>query len=360
MALKGKIDDFGIADIFQLIGQQQRSGVLKVQSEDKVAEIIFVNGMISRANPTYMSPKRDPFADYLVQAQLITEETLQKALKKQEESLKGLEEVLLDLRLLSQDQIQVVHDNLIIETLYDVLKWKTGEYEFTIKEVDHDERFGSLMSIEHILLDVLRMIDEEPELSRRIPNYEIVLQRAPSIEEGSAEIKVEEEFGDYEKTVFSLVDGSKTIQDIIYQSLLGRYNTIKSIINLLDAGYIKKISVGRVAPPKVLPRRKLGLEIFYGVLPIIIILLTVGVKWAIKTPSSSEDLNHYSIRKAIAETQLLKIKNALNVYFLEKGKFPESLEELVKAQLIGSKDLNFPPGVEYNYILQEDGSYQLE
>ncbi len=118
--------------------------------------------------------------------------------------------------------------------------------------------------------------------------------------------------------------------------------------------------MGRVAPPKVLPRRNLGLEIFYGVLPIIIILLTVGVRWAIKTPSSSEDLNHYSIRKAIAETQLLKIKNALNVYFLEKGKFPESLEELVKAQLIGSKDLNFPPGVEYNYILQEDGSYQLE
>ena len=43
MALQGKIDDFGIADIFQLIGQQQRSGILTMNSGNKTAEILFAN-----------------------------------------------------------------------------------------------------------------------------------------------------------------------------------------------------------------------------------------------------------------------------------------------------------------------------
>ena len=63
MALKGKIDDFGIVEIFQLISQQQRSGVLTIQSSEKKADILFSNGMISKARPFYLSPKRDPFGD---------------------------------------------------------------------------------------------------------------------------------------------------------------------------------------------------------------------------------------------------------------------------------------------------------
>ena len=360
MALKGKIDDFGIADIFQLIGQQQRSGILTVRSSNGIAEVIFVNGMISRVNPIYLSPKRDPLGDCMVKARLITEEDFQKALKKQEETLKSLEETLLDLRIVQKEQIKNVHDNLIFETLYDILQWKTGDYEFNIKEVDHDERFGNLMSIEHILLDVFRMIDEEPDLSRRIPSYDIVFQRTPLSETESKNLDIEEELGAYEQIVFNLVDGTNTVKDIIDQSLLGKYNTTKSIVSLLDAGYIRKISVGRVAPPKTFPQKTLFMHIFYGIVPIILVLLFLGLRLVVKPPPPPGELAPFSPKNAIAKCQLLKIKNALNIYFLEKGSFPESLKELVEARLIRAQELKFPPGVKYKYYLQDDGSFRLE
>jgi len=360
MALQGKIDDFGIADIFQLIGQQQRSGILTMRSGNKTAEILFANGMISRANPIYVSPGRDPFGHCMIKAQLITEQSLQRALKTQEESLESLESILLELRLLRQDQLQTVHDNLVLETLFDVLQWKSGAYDFTVKDVSHDERFGTLMSIEHILLDILRMIDEEPELARRIPHHDVILQREVIDEEAMKSLNIEEELGAYEQIAFDLADGKRTVQDIIAQSLLGRHNTIKSIVNLLDAGYVKKISVERVGAARKVPQKDLIREISYGALPVVIIVFLLGLRLASLTPSSSNEGIRPSVKNAIAESQHLKIRNALNVYFLEKGEYPGSLDALVEARSINPEDLSFPSGVAYEYALQEDGTYRLK
>jgi hypothetical protein len=177
MALKGRIDDFGIVEIFQLISQQQRSGVLTIQSSGKKAEVVFVNGMISKACPFYLSLKSDPFGDAAVKARLVTEEELQRALAKHNENLKNLEEVFLDMNLLSVGQIQKINNYLLVETLYDVFQWKSGDYEFSLKEIEHDKRLSSIITTEHILLDLLRMIDEEPELYQKITPFRHCLSK---------------------------------------------------------------------------------------------------------------------------------------------------------------------------------------
>ena len=359
MALQGKIDDFGIADIFQLIGQQQRSGLLTMHSGNKTAEILFVNGMISRANPLYLSPGKDPFGHCMIKAKLITEQNLQRALKNQDESLESLESVLLELRLLRQDQLQTVHDTLVLETLYDVLQWKKGEYDFTVKDVSHDERFGTLMSIEHILLDLLRMIDEEPDLTRRIPHYDVILQREITDEETVESLNIEEELGAYEQIVFNLIDGKRTVQDIIDQSLLGRYNTVKSMVNLLDVGYVKKISIERAGVERRAPQKSIFKDLVYGALPVVVVIFLVGLKLAV-TISSPDENTDLLVKNSLARSQHLRIGNALNVFFLEKGEYPASLEELYEARSISSGDLDFPSGVTYEYTLRPDGTYILK
>ena len=51
MALEGRIVDFGVADIFQLISQQQKTGVLLVDRRGESIEVLFWNGMIISAHP---------------------------------------------------------------------------------------------------------------------------------------------------------------------------------------------------------------------------------------------------------------------------------------------------------------------
>ena len=354
MALKGKIDDFGITEIFQLISQQQRSGTLTIKSEGKAAEVIFFNGMVFKAIPFYVSSKRDPFSDTAFNARLVDEEGLQKALEKQEESFGSMEDAFFDLALLNQKQIQKINYYLVQETLYETLQWKTGEYEFSLKEVEYDEKFINLLPIEHILLDVLRMIDEEPEISRRITHNSLVFQKT-TLKAGLKQLP--EELGDDEKTVFKLVDGNRTVQDIIYQSLLGRYNTNKALVNLLDERYIRKVSAPSKAMLAPAPKKNTWAYIAYGVSPLLIILLLLGLRLIFFSSPAEEEVSYKIV---LAKIQTQKISKALDVYFLKKGTYPDSLQALVKEKILPDQELHFPLGSAYHYQLQDDGSYQLK
>ena len=354
MALIGKLDDFSIVEIFQLISQQQRSGVLTIQSKEKKARIFFVNGFFSKAHPLYISLKKNPFGAVALNACLVTEEGLQRALIKMEESAGSLEQAFFDLNLLSQSQIQKVNDYLLRETVYDILQWKTGDYEFTLQEIDHDQKFCNLIPTEHVLLDILRMIDEEPELVPRTPHHGIVFQKIP-LDEGKKTIL--DRFNINEKNVYQLVDSVKTTQEIINRSLLGKCNTLKVLHSLLDARLIKKISLERFPSTKPSPKKNRWEYFFYGILPFLIVSLLFGLR-LLFFPSLSKEAS--SFKKIFAKTESLKIKNALNVYFLSNGRFPFILEDLIKAGFITNDDLLYLHGVKLSYRLMEDGSYRLE
>ena len=61
----------------------------------------------------------------------------------------------------------------------------------------------------------------------------------------------------------------------------------------------------------------------------------------------------------VHKTQLDRIKNALDIYYLEKGSYPNHLEELVSAQLLRKNDLFYRKGISYQYELK-DGKYFLK
>jgi hypothetical protein len=93
MALKGTLKDFGIADILQLIGQQQKTGVLYLKSKDQEVQVYFRDGNIVRAE-SVTRKKKDLIGNMLVRAEVITEKQLESALETQRRTLKRLGDVL--------------------------------------------------------------------------------------------------------------------------------------------------------------------------------------------------------------------------------------------------------------------------
>jgi hypothetical protein len=61
----------------------------------------------------------------------------------------------------------------------------------------------------------------------------------------------------------------------------------------------------------------------------------------------------------VHKTQLDRIKNALEIYYLEKGQYPSQLEELISTKLLQKRDLFYRKGVSYQYELK-DGKYFLK
>jgi hypothetical protein len=359
MALQGNLRDFSITEILQLIGQQLKTGILKVHKGKKMIEVYFVDGMIVHVFSNYRG-KQDLLGEILLKSQYVTQEQLDRVLKIQRETHKYLGEIFVELQLLTKEDVLKVISAQIYETIYDLFWWEEGEFSFDLERVESYKKVPFALSTEQVLLNILRMVDEWSEIEKKIYSPNLLLRKTSLGEGGSAGTltlanKLRKELTAEQELIFELVDGTRTVQDIIDRSLLGRFNGSEILAYLLDVGLIEVVKVqtqslvqkvSRIHLKEVLPIASFG-----GLLLIIFLVLIFF------TPNF---FHHFWIERVNIETpalyvqrgQLDRIKNALEIYYLEKGSYPHDLEELVSAQLLRKSDLFYHKGISYHYELK--------
>ena len=111
---------------------------------------------------------------------------------------------------------------------------------FEAKAVNFNEKVFTPLALEHIILDVLRMMDELPDIMKSIGSMDTLFKktgRAVSVndEDGNGKMSPEE------VTVFNLLDGHTSVQDLVDKSLLGRYTSAKTLKTLLDNDYVEMV-----------------------------------------------------------------------------------------------------------------------
>ena len=362
MALEGKIVDFGVTDILQLISQQQKTGVLIVERGKESIEILFWNGMIFSANPCAEFEK-EYLGKKLVKSGLVSEQLLQQALEIQEKNFKHIGEILVDLGSVKKEVLNQIIHNQIYDTFSDLFQWKEGTYTFYPQSIDFNEKISSPLAIEHILLDVLRMIDEWPGIVRRISPMDTVFRKTDRRFPNEGE----ERTTSYEqRVVYDLVDGHNSVQDIVDKSLVGKFNTLKSLAELLDAGNIevkpkeKPLTI-EINKGKFIVKKCALIMGSYGVLILLMVVLIFLSPPHMKNTFSLFTDNfqsHPSAQSYLEKNRLLKIKNALHIYFLEKGKYPDDLKELTSTTILRGDDIKNSKGEIYYYRSKGD-SYHL-
>lgn len=369
MALQGTLKDFSITEIIQLIGQQLKTGVLKIRRGKDRVEIHFVDGMIVHIYSNYRG-RKDLIGEILVKAERITEEQLDRVLEIQKETFKYLGEILVELQLLTKDDVLKVISTQIYETIYDLFWWEDGYFNFDLKLVESYKKIPFALSTEQVLLNILRMVDEWSEIEKKIFSPHLIFKKVLRLEEKSvsglpSQSYLKEKLTSEQELIYNLVDGVKTVQDIVDRSLLGKFNTSENLVELFEMGLIE---MAGVRTPSLV--KKVGLinirEAFtfvsYGAFLAFIFLILVYVK-----PNFLQHLWDSKIERADIEipmhlahkTQLDRIKNALEIYSLETGQYPTRLEELISARLLQKSDLFYRKGVSYQYELK-DGKYFLK
>ena len=91
MALEGTIKDFGLPDIFQLIGLQRKTGVLTLTSEKDTVSVTFENGMVVMADSS-LKRLEDRLGSVLVKQSKLSKERLEEALQTQKATLQVLQD----------------------------------------------------------------------------------------------------------------------------------------------------------------------------------------------------------------------------------------------------------------------------
>jgi hypothetical protein len=363
MSLQGDLKDFGITEVLQLIGQQLKTGVLRIQKRKKLVEVYFVDGMIVHVYSNYRG-KKDLIGEIFVKAQLITQDQLERVLRIQKETHKYLGEIFVELQLLKKEDVLNVISTQVYETIYDLFWWEEGEFNFDLKLVESYKKIPFALSTEQVLLTILRMVDEWSEIEKKIFSPHMVFRKTSGAEDQTAGLSLPNDLRRNltaeQELIYKFVDGTRTVQDIIDRSLFGRFNTSEILSYLLEVGLIgiasvqtpsliKKVS--RVNFKELLPYASLGVS-----------LLLIFLLAAFFMPNFFRDFVGSRIERVdierpthlLQKTQLERIINALEIYYLEEGRYPNQLEELVSAQLLQKSALFYQKGISYQYELQGD------
>src|SRR5512145_1398516 len=176
MALEGTIKDFGLPDIFQLIGLQRKTGTLTLDNGRETITVLFENGMVVGADS---SAKRieDRLGHLLVKQGKLAKERLDEVLQIQKQTLQRLGHVLATYDFITRKELQEALTVQVSQLVFRVFRWREGQYQFEPADsVDWDRDNFVPMSADFILMEGIRMVDDWPIIEKKIPSMEVVFK----------------------------------------------------------------------------------------------------------------------------------------------------------------------------------------
>ncbi len=340
MALEGNLRDFNVLEVIQLLGQQGKSGVLRVwRKKEEEAGVFFSEGMITHAT-TSQREEGDFLGEKLVKTGVISRKDLEAALRKQRDSARYLGEILLERGMADEQAILNALHTQIHEIIYEVFRWEQGKFKFEVLSVPQFPQISVKLSAEEVMLNILKLVDEWPEIERRVPAPNIVLKQSGRLEEQG--IGLPEDHG----VIYRVVDGNRSVQDIVEQSLLGKFATLEVLADLLEGAYIETVGIKKPYIPvklkpefETLKQRRAYLAYGLGVIVALILLFISFAQFNLELLWRDLPMWEYLPKAYIMNVRKGRVEWGRKIFFLERGRYPDNTKELVAAGILAEEDL---------------------
>lgn len=181
MALEGNLSDFGIADLFQLIGLGQRTGCLEIKGRSGNGEIYFENGFIVHARANTLEAEN---------------------------------------------------------AVYDMFNWSEGKFIFI---PDKKSAKSSIMwDWQNLILEAARRSDELIEARKGMPEENAVLAIVDAEDKSLDNIHLNND----DLKLLSLVNGIRTVKEIITKSNMDPSAAMKIMATMTNAKILETIVSG--------------------------------------------------------------------------------------------------------------------
>ena len=235
MAIKGSFKEISLPDVLQLLSVGHKTGCLKVTDGKNFGSIFFNDGKICYSS---LLNRPDRLGDRLLSRGFITNSQLEEALKHQQTDAeeRRLGDILIHLGLLTKQDLESDVSRQIADAIFYLLRWNEGEFFFEPDTLPTEESITVSLDVLNLLLEEARRIDEWKNLESKLPGDQIILERL--ILEGAQQVEME--LNEEERQVMQLIDGRRTMGEVMEASSLGEFLTSKIIYGLLRAGLVKR------------------------------------------------------------------------------------------------------------------------
>ena len=242
MRLEGTLDAFSLPDIFQLLSYTKKTGALHLRRQGEAAE---AHGVVHLRDGAVTSARSDvrrqALARRLVGAGLVDDDALEEAVSvvASGEGV-GLAKVLSDLGAVDDNELRgaaVEHAN---DAVFELLRWPDGAFSFVVDEADPDD-LGVTLAVDDIVAEGRRRLDHWPTLTATVPSTRAVVSVAPAPE---AEPTLTRD----EWALLSLIDGRRSVGDIVELSGRGEYAVVAALAALVERGLVSATEVAGADP----------------------------------------------------------------------------------------------------------------
>jgi hypothetical protein len=234
--LRGNLRELSLPDIFQLITFSGKTGVLRIRRGDGAeGGVWFRDGDVFFAQSNWRS---EPLGERLVAAQRITPMALKNALAlraKEPEGGKRLGEILVEGGYVTDKVLEAFVQEQMQDTIFDLMRWDEGDFEFETLPDGPDEDIGLAVSIENVIMEGSRRLEEWVRIKKKIPSMEIVFKMATAPGEGTFEISLKPA----EWNLLLLVDGSRTVAELATVTNRTDFEVARIIYGLFSAGLLE-------------------------------------------------------------------------------------------------------------------------
>ncbi len=168
MSLNGKLEDVSLADVMQFVHLGRRTGTLSLTRGSQDAEIGFHRGQIVSA----WAPGSRRLGELLVEKKLVDTGAMAELLRLQasEQPRRSLGQVLIASGTLTFDDIRAVIEEQIEQSIYELVTWSTGSFEFALDELKPIDDIAMYpgdvipkldLNTQMVLLEATRIMDED-------------------------------------------------------------------------------------------------------------------------------------------------------------------------------------------------------
>lgn len=247
MALKGNLRDFSTTQLLNLVNLARKTGLLTIQGQGgSAARLYFREGKLIHANT---GGEDGHLADMLLKAgKLSAEQAKMIQTRAEMQSDKQLGLALMNAGYVTQDDIVQSVKNYMLEIVYKLFNWNEGQFQFEQNILPSDDRIAVPISLENVIMEGSRRVQESERLHDELPDLSSVALRFtdnPDARLRNVNLSVEE------WRVISFINPRNTIKQIAQSNNMDDFKIRKIVYGMLQAGLVELTRPEGMAMPSV-------------------------------------------------------------------------------------------------------------
>lgn len=226
--MSGDLRAIPLAEVLQVLHLQRQTGVLRVAGSEGAVAVAVRSGLVDHVR-AQGPPRELLLGRYFVERGLVSRAQIERLVAARTPGDPPLGEALVRAGLATAADVASALVRQSSELLYEVLRWPSGRFAFTLEPFWPEAESARLgLDVPALLMEGFRRVDERRVIEASLRPTHVLVPRP----DAGARLRTTK-LGSAEQAVLGLIDGTRTVADLLEEGELASFDALKAIHDLV-------------------------------------------------------------------------------------------------------------------------------